>query len=164
MEKTAPYASQVTLLSLTSAVGMRYRTVHCLECGMPILERNKDSIFRVGTKAYPGEAKPGGMIDTVCDRCTQNYKISIAISVRHAVGGLPLHLQPQSVFLKVEPEKSFRDTFCLECGKAYFSISDRISMVVDNVTPQQLWNPERMGPMEARCKFQHCKQRFYMRV
>lgn len=167
MERSAaPYADTALTLSLTSATGLRYRTVHCLECGREIIERNKDDVFRIGAVDEPREAKAAadGFIHSTCSRCLQTYLVQISEQVAPSMSGIPLYMQPQSLFIETERRKHLRDIFCMECGKAYFSVSDRMTMVVDNVAPAQLWDKGRMGPMEARCKFQHCKQRWYLRV
>jgi hypothetical protein len=145
---------------------MRYRTLNCMECGRPFLERNKDSVYRVGARDMPGVAHAGadGLIHAVCSRCQQKYTVTLSMTIEHDRAGLPLHLQPQTLFIVTEPIKRLRDLFCLECGKAYFSVSDRIGQMIDNVTPVELLDPDRLGPMEARCKFQHCKQRWYVRI
>lgn len=162
----APYADKAIPLSLKSLTGLRYRTLNCMECGQPFLERNKDQIFRIGTNDMPGEVHidPSGVIVGVCGNCTQKYTVTIALTVEQDREGIPLYMQPQSLYLTSEPTKKLRDIFCLECGKAYYSISDRIQQMVDNIVPPEYLDVSRLGPMEARCKYQHCRQRWYVRV
>jgi hypothetical protein len=165
MEKTAaPYASIPIPLSLTSVSGLKYRTLNCLECGRPFMERNNEVIYRTGTNTYPTEVKldAAGQIKTNCGQCSQEYIVAIAITVATVHGALPLNEQPMSIFIASAPTKKLRDTYCLECGHAYFSISDRITSLVDDVVPIEMI--KGMGPMEPRCKFHHCKQRYHVRV
>lgn len=163
---TAPYAHNAIPLSLRSSVGLRYRTLNCIECGHPFLERNRDQIFRIDSSDMPEQAhlSADGLVHGICGRCQQTYTVTLAVTVDVRMNDMPLYMQPQSLFITSEPVKHLRDIFCLECGKAFFSISDRIKLMVDNVTPTEMLDTLQMGPMEARCKFQHCKQRFYMRI
>lgn len=166
MQNVAPYASTPIALSLRSLTGLRYRTLSCMECGNPFLERNSERIFRMGNNDMPEEAHTSadGAIYSTCGKCTQQYTVTISLTATSVHSEVPLYLQPQSMFITSEPQKKLRDTYCLECGKAFYSISDRIKLLVDNVTPIDLIDASQLGPMEARCKFQHCKQRWYVRV
>lgn len=161
MEKIAPFADIAINLSFSSTTGLRYRTLNCIECGHPIIERSGDDIYRI-TNDFPERARVGvdGSIPTRCDKCTQSFKIVLAVTVVSQQQGIPLYMQPQSIFLTVSQTKKLRDTYCMECGKAFYSVSDRIDSLSDNTIPFELLDPERLGPMEARCKFQHCKQRW----
>lgn len=162
MESIAPYADIPITVSLSSLTGLKYRDYSCIECGQPIIERSSERIFRFSSD-MPEEAHIGadGTIPTTCSRCSQKY--SIIITTRESEGSLsnmPLYMQPQALFISVEPVKKLRDTHCMECGHAFYSISDRVSMLVDNVVPFEMLDPTKLGPMEARCKFHHCKQRW----
>lgn len=161
MAKIAPFADIPIDVSFSSTTGLRYRTLNCIECGQPIIERSGEDIYRI-TNNYPERAKAGadGTIPTKCDRCTQSFKIVVSVTVVTSQSGIPLYMQPQSMFLAVSPTKKLRDTYCMECGKAFYSVSDRISSLSDNTVPFEMLDPTRFGPMEARCKFQHCKQRW----
>lgn len=160
MEKTAPFASIVIPLSLSSTTGLKYKTLNCIECGQPFIERNGDSMYRV-SKDWPEQAHVAadGTIPTTCSNCSQKYSITMA-SITSNPAGVPLYMQPQSVFVTISATKKLRDTYCLECGKAFYSVSDRISSLSDNTIPFDLLDPLKMGPMEVWCKFQHCKQRW----
>lgn len=162
----APYATSPITMSIRSSMGLRYRTWQCIECGHPFLERDGDSFFRVGSTDMPSEAhvSVGGSITGLCGQCSQQYAVTIAFGVTSTRQGVPLYMQPQSIFVASEPAKKLRDLHCYECGKSFFSISDRITMLVDNIVPGELMDLSRMGPMEARCKFNHCQQRWYVRV
>lgn len=162
----APYSETTISVSLGSVTGLRYRTLNCMECGQPFMERNSDKMFRLGNKDLTEEAKPdsGGSIATTCGNCLQKYTVTISTAAQITSTMIPLHMQPQTLFITNEPVKKLRDTFCLECGKAFYSISDRIKLLMDSVTPIELIGVGRLGPMESRCKFQHCKQRWYIRV
>lgn len=162
----SPYADKPIHLSIRSISGLKYRVLNCWECGRGFLERNNDQLFRINTQALPYEAHVGadGAVEGLCGNCGQKYTVTISTQVSYASGAIPLYMQAQSIFLAVEPAKQSRDIFCYECGKAFFGISDRIAMVVDEVAPSALIDPAKLGSMEARCKFQHCKQRFHVRV
>jgi hypothetical protein len=166
MEKSAPYADTPIVVSVQSSVGLRYRTWSCMECGQPFLEREGDAFYRIGNTDLPGSAKidTAGTIAGHCVNCTQRYTVTVSFNVGTKREGIPLYMQPQSMFVTSEPVKKLRDVYCYECGKAFFSISDRIRMLVDNIVPIELLDSSKLGPLEARCKFQHCKQRWYVRV
>lgn len=161
MAKIAPFADIPIDLSFSSTSGSRYRTLNCIECGHPIIERSGDDIYRI-TNDYPERAKAGadGTIPTKCDRCTQSFKVVVSVAVVTSKSGIPLYMQPQSLFLEVSSSKKLRDTYCVECGKAFYSVSDRIGSISDNTIPFDLLDPLKLGPMEVWCKFNHCKQRW----
>lgn len=157
----APFASTAIRLDLGSVTGLKYKTLHCNECGEPFIERNGDDMFRV-SKDWPEKAHVGadGTIPTTCSKCTQKYVIIISHNVTHVKDGVPLYMQPQSVFMAITATKKLRDTHCLECGKAYYSVSDRVNSISDNTIPFDLLDLAKLGPMEVWCKYQHCKQRW----
>lgn len=162
MEKIAPFANIAIPLALSSTSGLKYKTLNCVECGQPILERNNNQMLRIGTSKYPELARLGadGAIDTTCGKCTQQYKVTFSVSIQASRSNVPLYMQPQSIFIAIEPNKKLRDTYCLECGKAFYSISDRIKLLSDNTIPFDMLDPSQLGPMEVWCKFHHCKQRW----
>lgn len=167
MQKDAPYASTPIVISLSAISGMRTRTLNCIECGHPFMERSSDMrLFRLNSKDMPEEATVGvnGHIDGMCGNCRQKYAVTISIHVERAVSTLPLYMQPESIFVVSEPAKNFRDIFCFECGKTFFSISDRIDSFVDDTTPVAMIDPMKLGPIEPRCKFNYCKQRYHVRL
>src|SRR5690606_22615042 len=101
---------------------------------------------------------------TLCGNCKQQYIVFFQQSERSTYkGDMLLYQKPQAIFLEPEEEKLMRDTFCLECHHAYYSISDRISMIVDSVM-DIAHITDRLGPMEVRCKFRNCKQRWEIMV
>lgn len=166
MHPNAPYASIAIPLSLQSTVGFKYRSYSCYECGRSFLERENEHVYRVGDPGQPQEAHvgPRGDIQATCGNCLQTYSLRISLIVQAPRIGIPLYMQPQTIYIASEPTKKLRDVHCGECGKAYFSISDRIKLVVDNVNPVEALDMARAGPMEARCNFAKCKQRWYIRV
>ena len=161
MQKNAVFADIAIILNLNSTTGLKYTTKNCIECGSPLVERNGDDLFRI-TNSYPQLARPNkdGVIPTACNRCQQKYDIVISHNVNKALEGVPLYMQPQTIFMAVSSDKKLRDTHCLECGKALYSVSDRYSSLSDNTIPFDLLDPNKLGPMEVWCKFQHCKQRW----
>lgn len=165
MEKSAPYASTPIPLSLSSTVGLKYRTLNCMECGKEFFERAGDQSFYVGDKTAPEEAhiNSEGLYKAICGNCSQQYTITLSVELP-ASSSIPLYMQPQSFYIAVEPVKQLRNTYCLECGKAFYSISDRIKQVVDNLIPLEMIDMLKLGPMESRCKFQRCQQRWFIRV
>lgn len=162
MQKNAPYANAAIPLSLNSVVGLRYKTINCIECGRPILERNNDRMLRLNNNA-PTVAHVGadGTISCVCSNCSQKYTVVITFNMQSSMhNAVPLYMQPQSIFMAIEPVKKLRDVYCMECGKAFYSVSDRVKMVSDNMIPVNMLDPDKLGPMEVWCKFHHCKQRW----
>lgn len=162
----APYASTAIPLYLGSVVGLRYRTLNCIECGRPFIERNADIVLRIGqdNSSRQAHVSADGMIHGQCGKCQQKYTLTLSMAVSTSRGGIPLFMQPQALVITNEPVKKLRDTHCLECGKAFFSISDRVKMIADNVAPVSTLPIDKVGPMESRCRFQHCKQRWYVTI
>lgn len=161
MQANAPFASTAITLSLGSTTGLKYKTLNCIECGDPLVERNGDVMYRI-SKDWPEQARvsANGTIPTTCSKCTQKYVIVISHNVTTVMDGVPLYMQPQSVFIAITGTKKLRDTHCLECGKAYLSLSDRVNSISDNIIPFDLLDPDKLGPLEVWCKYQHCKQRW----
>lgn len=167
MHADAPYADTPIVISLTAISGMRTRTLNCIECGSPFMERNSDMrLFRLNSKNMPEEATVGvnGYIDGICGNCRQKYAVTVSIHVERVINTLPLYMQPESIFITSMPDKHFRDIFCFECGKTFFSISDRIGSFIDDTTPMHMIEADRLGPIEPRCKFNYCKQRYHVRL
>lgn len=162
MLKIAPYANKQIPISLGSTTGLRYKTVHCIECGAPIIERNNTQIFRLGVKDMPEVVKLSvdGSMNTHCHRCSQRYSLIVDTNSSSLNSGVPLYMQPQSIFMAIEPVKKLRDIYCIECGKAFYSISDSMKLISDNTMPIDMLDPEQYGPFESWCKFHHCKQRW----
>jgi hypothetical protein len=161
MEKSAPFADTAILINIGSVTGLKYTTKCCLECGAPLVERNGDKLFRI-TNKYPEEARinESGVIPTVCHKCSQAYTFTVSTVVNNPTTGISLWLQPQTIFLAITGNKKLRDTHCFECGYTFFSVSDRYGSLSDNTIPFDLLDPEKLGPVEPRCKYQHCKQRW----
>lgn len=160
----APYADKPIQVSLSSITGFKYRTYNCVECGNPILERSTDTIFRFNDDAPEiAHTDIDGVIPTVCNNCKQKYAFIITVSnIENSAINLPLFMQPQSLFVVVEPNKKLRNLHCMECGHSFHSVSDRIGMLVDNVIPFEMLDPAKLGPMEAHCRFNRCKQRWWV--
>ena len=155
----APYADTAIPLFLDSITGMRYRTLNCMECGAEFMERNNDIMFRLNDDDLPAEVQlSGASVKAKCGNCQQWYGIQVSLLVTMEQGGIPLHLQPQSVYIVVDTTKKLRYLHCLECGRPFHSISDRISQVVDNRIPFELLDPKHIGPIEALCHAQNCGQ------
>lgn len=155
----APYADTAIPVFLGSVTGMRYRTLNCMECGAEFLERNNDMMYRLNDDSMPAEiAISGASIKAKCGNCQQWYGIQVSVAVTLEQGGVPLYLQPQSVYIVTNSIKKLRYLHCLECGKPFHSISDRISQVVDNRVPFEMLDPDRIGPIEALCHAQSCGQ------
>lgn len=156
---SAPYAEIAIPLYLGSVTGFRYRTLNCMECGAEFLERNNDSLFRLNDPSRTTEiVLDGSSVEACCGRCQQKYHVQVSLNVALEQNGVPLYLQPQSVYIAVDIEKKLRYLHCLECGKPFHSISDRIRQVVDNRVPFELLDPYKFGPLEALCHSQNCGQ------
>lgn len=155
----APYAETAIPVFLASTTGMRYRTLNCMECGAEFLERNNESVFRLNDPDLPAEVPIDGQsVKVKCGNCQQWYGVQVSIDVTYEQGGIPLYLQPQSVYITVDSVKKLRYLHCLECGKPFHSISDRIKQVVDNRVPFEFVDPLKLGPLEALCHSQNCGQ------
>lgn len=155
----APYAEIIIPLYLTSVTGFKYRTLNCMECGHEFLERNNDTLYRLNDESMPAEITLDGSAElAMCGNCQQKYLVQVSLNVVLEDGGIPLYMQPQSVYIAVDIAKKLRYLHCLECGKPFHSISDRISQVVDNRIPFELVDPAKIGPLEALCHSQHCGQ------
>lgn len=155
----APYADIAIPLFLSSLTGMRYRTLNCLECGQEFLERNNDTMYRINDTSLPTEVAIGSeSVKARCGNCEQWYAVQVSSSVQTDPDSMPLYLQPQSIYISVSESKKLRYVHCLECGKVFHGISDRISQVVDNRVPFEYLLPSRLGPIEALCRFNNCGQ------
>lgn len=139
---------------------MRYRNLNCVECGSEFLERNSDMMYRIGDSLAPSEIHIGREthVNAMCPNCSQRYTVQISLSVATKQDSIPLHLQPESIYIVVEEQKRLRYLHCMECGKPFHSISDRVSQVVDNRIPWEYVNPSRLGPLEALCHYNNCGQ------
>jgi DNA-directed RNA polymerase subunit RPC12/RpoP len=118
----APYALSPIPLFLSSVTGFKYRTINCMECGAEFLERNNDVMYRLNDYSQPQAVLINGeVIQTSCGKCQQSYHVQVSINVTYEQGGIPMHLQPQSVYITAEPAKKLRYLHCMECGKAFHS-------------------------------------------
>jgi hypothetical protein len=136
-----------------------------MECGDEFLERNNDIMYRINDASAPSEIPlSGSTVDAKCGKCQQKYHVHVSLNVRFEQGGIPMHLQPQSVYITVDNAKKLRYVHCLECGKVFHSISDRISQVVDNRIPFELVDPGKIGILEALCHAQHCGQTWALMI
>lgn len=136
-----------------------------MECGAEFMERNNDSLFRLNDASQPTEVILSGVqVDARCGRCQQQYHIQVSLCVTLEQGGIPMHLQPQSVYIAVDNFKKLRYLHCLECGKPFHSISDRIRQVVDNRVPFEQLDPLKIGPLEALCHAQSCGQTWALMI
>lgn len=159
VKSSAPYSEVAIALFLTSTTGFRYRTLNCMECGAEFIERNNDTMFRLNDESAPAEIElNGSVLEALCGKCQQKYYIHVSLNVMLQDGGVPLYLQPQSVYIVIDVDKKLRYLHCLECGKPFHSISDRISQVVDNRVPFEQLDSNRIGPLEALCHAQNCGQ------
>lgn len=155
----APYAEVAIPLYLGSTTGFRYRTLNCMECGAEFMERNNDTMFRLNDQTAPPEIiLDGAVVLARCGHCQQRYAVQVSLVVGLVEGGVPLYLQPQSVYIAIDSVKRLRYLHCLECGKPFHSISDRIRQVVDNRVPFEQLDPLKIGPIEALCHKQSCGQ------
>lgn len=155
----APYSEVAIPLYLGSTSGFRYRTLNCMECGAEFIERNNDMAYRLNDESQPSEvALSGAVFNAICGHCQQQYTIQVSLNVVLEENSVPLYLQPQSIYIVVDSLKKLRYLHCLECGKPFHSISDRISQVVDNRIPFEFVDPLKLGPIEALCHKQSCGQ------
>lgn len=155
----APYASTPIPLFLDSITGTRYRSLNCVECGREFLERNNETMHRSNDMSQPDEiAINGETLLATCGDCSQQYSVNISLSVTFEQGGIPLYLQPESIYMEIEANKCLRYLHCMECGKVFQSISDRVSKIVDNRIPFEYLDPSRFGPIQRTCISSNCGQ------
>lgn len=162
MAKTAVHADKTIFLSFNSLTGHKYSTVYCVECGQPMYERSSDKIYRIGAVGYPETAKhdASGSILTKCHNCQQKYSMIINTLLSPTAVLQPFYMQPESLFMVIEPVKHLRDIHCVECGKLFYGISDRVNLISDNTIPVKLVSKDRYGSFESWCKFGRCRQRW----
>lgn len=155
----APYADKPIPLYLTSVTGMKYRNIHCIECGTPILERNADEIYLFNDEEPPvAVAISAEQIRAVCVNCSQQYALHVSLAMRYDPEGPALYMQPQTIQLAVEHDKALRDYHCMEDGKSMNLISDRIAYVSDNRVPFEHVDPAKPGPIGTYCPSRSCHQ------
>lgn len=136
-----------------------------MECGAEFIERNNDTLFRLNDESQPAEIiLNGSSVSTVCGRCQQKYTVQVSLNVILVQNSIPMHLQPQSVYIISDAYKRLRYLHCLECGKPFHSISDRIRQVVDNRVPFEQLDPLKIGPLEALCHTQSCGQTWALMI
>lgn len=59
--------------------------------------------------------------------------------------------------------KLYRDIFCVECGKPFMAISDKIVSIMDSAVPiEHLRGDSKL--IETRCKGHYCKQHYNIYV
>lgn len=160
----APYRDEAIRLSLTSSTTSAYRPLHCLECGKKFIEREGAYYWRTNTDAAPSPIRVDayGVVITNCANCHQQYAVTFSLTTSRVI--VPLYQQAQSIYFIPVARKVARLTKCMECGKGLQHISDRISMVVDNVTPVEFQDPLRLAPFQADCEFTRCRQRWALMV
>jgi hypothetical protein len=159
MGVSAPYAVNEIPLYLTSVTGMKYRYIHCIECGTAILERNSDEIYRFNDEQPPVAVHISSLpINAMCSNCAQRYTLHVSLAMTYDPDGPALYMQPQTIQLAVEPVKKLRDYHCMEDGKSMNLISDRIAYVSDNRVPFEHVDPAKVGPIGTYCPSRNCHQ------
>lgn len=161
----APYGSTPIPLFLSSITGMRYRSINCVECGAEFIERNNDTMYRLNDPDLPNEVSiTSASTKAKCGKCSQWYSIQISIDVTYDRDSIPLYLQPESMYITVAADKKLRYLHCMECGKPFHSISDRVSQIIDNRVPFEYLQPNKIGPLEALCHYNNCGQTWALMV
>jgi hypothetical protein len=67
-----------------------------------------------------------------------------------------------TIVLKATTQKVEHPLFCLNCGRIIGSISDRVLMTFDGITPLENYTPNEFGFINVRCK--NCKQDYRIEV
>ncbi len=161
----APYADKPINISIMSVTTTSYRLFHCLECGRKFMERYEGAFWRVGDNTSPRQIRlDGGYILSKCPECLQKYIITISTYPKTIRPTTFINEQSQSIYFKPELDKHERYTRCMECGKAYQTISDRIDSVVDSALPDEYRDNSKMAPFQAICKFNRCRQHWVLVV
>jgi hypothetical protein len=163
MELTAPYADYPIVLSLQSLSTERYKTYYCFECGHAFLQRDNDTLYRINSNDEPGRlySDDSGIL-VRCGRCKQKYSGHVAVSPPRRTYSEAQTVTLQSIYLTPVADKQQRYTHCMECDHTFVSITDRISMIVDNVIPLEHMDKGRIGLMEVRCNLKRCRQPWAM--
>jgi hypothetical protein len=162
---TAPYSDTPIKLSLLSISTQRYKTYYCLECGYPFLQRDNDTLYRTNSTAEPGRVymDTDGIMIT-CGKCSQKYSGMVVVSPPRGPQDEFAAPAMQSIYIVPSEAKQQRYMGCMECGQVFCAITDRISLIVDNVAPLEFMPTGRIGLMEVRCKRQRCGQSWALMV
>jgi hypothetical protein len=159
MAANAPYAVKSIPLYLNSLTGMRYRQIHCIECGTPVFERNSDMIYRYDNDRPEQVAIiDSEAIRATCPHCTQVYDLRISLTTRYDPDAPALYMHPQTIQLAIEPIKTLRDIHCMEDGKSMDMISDRVAFISDNRVQFEYVDPAKVGPIGKYCPARSCHQ------
>ena len=159
---SAPYADHPIQVSLLSTTSLRYRPLNCLECGRTFLERDNAVFYRPDGRTAHVDAD--GVILALCPHCSQKYVVTVSMHVVYELQRVPLHEINQSIYFVPAETRERRLTRCMECGKAFQTMLDRISQVVDNAMPVEFLEPGRTAPLETICRFNRCGQRWSLVV
>lgn len=156
----APYADTPIRLSMLSISTERYKTYYCFECRHPFLQRDNDTLYRINSNDEPARAyadEAGILIS--CGKCKQKYVGTVVVAPpRQITHNYPQIPTVQSIYLSPSDNKKQRYMGCMECGKVFCSITDRIALIVDNVAPVEALSHERIGLLEVMCKQPKCGQ------
>jgi hypothetical protein len=159
----APYADDAIHVSITSTTSSVYRSLHCIECGRKFLERDNNTFWRMGLglqQPRQAHVDVSGNINAICPNCCQKYLVSVSVIVVLERPGIPLNTINQSIYFTPVLEKERRYTRCLECGKAFHVMHDRVSRIIDNTMPVELMDMTKLAPLEAICSFNRCRQQW----
>lgn len=103
----------------------------------------------------------GGM-RAICPNCCQKYVVSVSLTIERST--VVLASINQSIYFTSVLEKQRRNTRCMECGKSFHIMNDRISQVVDNAMPVEYMDKTKLAPLEAICGFNRCRQQWSFMV
>lgn len=103
-----------------------------------------------------------GGIRANCPDCAQKYIVTVSLTIERSV--TILASINESIYFVAVPNKERRYTRCMECGKAFHIMNDRISQVVDNAMPLEFIDKSKLAPLEAMCGFSRCRQQWSFMV
>lgn len=74
----------------------------------------------------------------------------------------PYHTMPITLVLTTLTQKVYRRLFCMECGKPFLDITDKVASATEGVEPLDQMQPNEKGFIEPHCHNHLCKQ--YYRI
>ena len=74
----------------------------------------------------------------------------------------PYNTLPITLVLTTITQKSYRRLHCLECGKPFLDITDKVATATEGAQPIEDLRPNALGFVEPHCRTHTCKQ--YYRI
>lgn len=74
----------------------------------------------------------------------------------------PFNTMPITLVLTTLTQKAYRRLHCLECGRPFLDITDKVATATEGTQPVDQMKPDQKGFIEPHCHFHYCKQ--YYRI